>query len=335
MQTRLFRTSVAAAFLASFALAGSAMAQGRIVIASQADGGVTTAANAGIAKVLSDNTNYAVQVRNYASPEAFLPDLNDGTVDLSSHFSATAWLVYNKIASNLELKDLRLLRSAAAAAPLGFMVRADSGIESVADLKGKRVAGEYGAHPIMQRLAGGILKAYGVSWDDVDMVPVAVAAEGGEALVDGRVDGAWYSVFTPQTQEAHSKVGVKFLPVELDDAQLAQARKDIFPGIVRLQLPEKTPPWAASNLPVISYEYYVMVSSKTPDDVVQAIAEALWENSDAVREAHPVLRGFSNEAAVSLQPVLPYHPAAIEFYKGKGVWSEEADAANMAVDGAS
>ena len=36
-------------------------------------------------------------------------------------------------------------------------------------------------------------------------------------------------------------------------------------------------------------------------------------------------------AAVSVHPVIPYHPAAIEFYKSKGVWTAEAEKANAAV----
>lgn len=312
--------------------AGAALAQKKnvIVAAGESAGGVTNAAISGIAKVVTQKTSTSVRLRTYSGAEAWLPLVDSGKVQLGVHFAATAWLAYNQIDSKLKLRNLRLIRSSRAATPLGFMVRKDSGINSVKDLKGKRVAGGYGAHPIMRRLAGGIMAVHGVKWSDVKMVPVPAAGQGSRALLDGRVDAAWYAVFAPSTREVHSKIGVKFLPIPLSPAQMKQAREQIFPGILQVKVPAN-PPWAPRGTPLISYEIYVLASTRTSDKDVTTVLGALWDNAGMVQKVHPVLRGFKNAVAVSKRPVIPYHKAAIAFYKSKGTWTAQSDAANAKI----
>ena len=210
------------------------------------------------------------------------------------------------------------------------MVRKDSGIKSIADLRGKRVAGGYGAHPIMRRLAEGIMGAYGLDWSDVRMVPVTEAVQGANAIIDGRADAAWFAVFAPITREANTKVGVRFLPIEWNEERLKLARQKIFPGVMPLTM-RGGPPWAPKGTQLLAYEYYLMTGAHTDPAALHTVLEALWDHAKEVQKVHPVLRGFTNKAAVSMRPVIPYHPAAIAFYKEKGVWSADADAANMAV----
>ena len=138
-----------------------------------------------------------VRVRAYGGPEIWLPQLDEGKIDFGAHFAATAWLSYKKVDTKVQTPHLRLVRAGAATVPLGFMVRADSDIKSVADLKGRRVAGGYGSHPIMKRLSEGVLKAYGIEMSDVKVVPVPAALDGAKAIQDGRADAAWYAVFAP------------------------------------------------------------------------------------------------------------------------------------------
>ncbi len=323
----------AIAVVTSVALAGAddALAQKKVlVIGGASGGGVVGAATSGVAKVISQQTALKIRVRNYSTPEAWLPELDNSRLDLGTHFSATAYLSYNQIDTKLKLKNLRLLRSSAATTPLGFMVRKDSGINKINDLKGKRVGGGYAAHPIMRRLSGGMMKTYGIAWSDVRMVPLTEAVAGARALIDGRLDAAWFAVFAPITREAHARIGVRFLPIDWTPERLSFARQNIFPGVMPLTM-RGNPPWAPKGTKLLSQEFYVMASTKSDDASVRKVLETLWDHNDKVRKIHPVLRGFVNKAAVSKLPMIPYHRAAIAFYKEKGVWNAAADAANAAV----
>jgi TRAP-type uncharacterized transport system substrate-binding protein len=211
------------------------------------------------------------------------------------------------------------------------MVRKDSDIKSIADLKGKRVAGSFAIHPIMRRLSEGTMAAYGIGWKDVKMVPVTTAVDGANAFIDGRVDATWFAVLTPLTREANAKIGVRFLPFELSAERLKIAREKIFPGVMVIKNLANTP-WAPKGLEMVSYEYYVIGSTHTGAAAVTSVLQALWDHEAELQKVHAGMRGFTNKAAISLNPVIPYHPAAIAFYKSKGVWSEEADKANQMVN---
>jgi TRAP-type uncharacterized transport system substrate-binding protein len=57
----------------------------------------------------------------------------------------------------------------------------------------------------------------------------------------------------------------------------------------------------------------------------------MWESDQEMVKAHISMGGFTNAAAVTDRPVIPYHPAAIAFYKEKGVWTAAAQAAHDAL----
>ena len=272
-----------------------------------------------VAKIVTQNSDLNMRVRAYGGPEIWIPQLDQGKLDFGTHFASTIWLSYHKIDTNVESKNLRLVRAARATVPLGFMVRADSDIKSIADLKGRRVAGGYGAHPIMKRLSEGIMKAYGIEPSDVTIVPVPAAVDGANTIQDGRAEAAWYAVFAPKTRELNSKVKLRFLPIDFTPERLKIAREVIFPGVVPVQVPVNLP-FAPKGTTLLGYEIYVFASTHTGDDSVKKVLNAMWDHEAELTKVHANLRGFKNAAAISEVPVIPYHPAAIEFYKSKGVW---------------
>ena len=327
---RLGAAATAAAVLGTFA--GSAAAQTRTAVALATDSVASMANTIGsaVAKIVTQHSPVTVRVRAYGGPEIWLPQMNEGSIDLGSHFSATAWLSYNAIDTKVRLDKMRLLRSSAATLPLGFMVRKDSDIKSVADLKGRRVAGGYGSHPIMKRLSEGVLATYGISLSDVNVVPVPAALEGADALGEGRAEAAWYAVLAPKTRELDSKIGVRFLPIEFTPERLGKAREVIFPGVVGLKFMGNLP-FVARGIELLSYEFYLLGSTRTQDEVVRTVLGALWDHEEELIKIHASMIGFTNKAAVTAIPTIPYHPAAIAFNKSKGVWTPAAEAANNAL----
>lgn len=314
----------------AFAVAGfaaTATAQS-VSFGTDSIGGISNTVGNAVAKVVSQHSDLKVRVRAYGGPETWLPQLDEGKIHFGAHFAATVWLSYKKIDTKVQTPNLRLVRAGAATVPLGFMVRADSDIKTVAELKGRRVAGGYGAHPIMKRLSEGILKAYGIKMSDVKVVPVPAALDGAKALQDGRAEAAWYAVFAPAAREINSKIGVRFLPIDFTPERLKIAREAIFPGMVPVRVPVNLP-FAPKGTGLAGYEFYVIASTHTADANVTSMLESLWANEVELTKVHANLRGFKNAAAVSAVATIPYHKAAIAFYKSKGVWSKEAEAHNM------
>jgi TRAP-type uncharacterized transport system substrate-binding protein len=94
----------------------------------------------------------------------------------------------------------------------------------------------------------------------------------------------------------------------------------------------RTPPNPAIGLDdeatLITYDTHLVAHMSLDDKTATAILEAMWNKTDDLVKIHASLAGFTREAAVTDIPMLPYHPAAIAFYKTKGAWNETVAAAN-------
>lgn len=308
-------------------LPASAPLSQTLVYGTDRVGSIVNATGGSIGKLISQRSPLTVRVRAFAGPEAWIPDMDTGKIHFGSHFAASLFFAFNNIHSKLHTKNLRLIRSSRGASLLGFMVRKDSDIKTVMDLKGKRVTSGYGGQPVIRVMTESTLAAYGLSYGDVKKVPAVAVVGGVQAVVDDRADAAWGSPMMPQARQANAKVGIRFIPLnDLTDEQVATIRK-----VSRMPFlyPDKfkgNMPFFPRGTQLLTQEMYVATSSHVGDAAVRAATAALWENEAELRKGHRALGGFLNKASVSLLAQLPYHPAAIAFYKEKGVWPAAADA---------
>ena len=322
----LFAGASTAAFMVASAAAQT------IDLGTDQVGSVVNTTGTTLAKVISQNSPVTVRARAFAGPEAWMPEMDTGRIAIGVHLTASFYTAYNNFETKLHLKNLRVIRSSSGTAGLGFMTRADSDIKTVSDLKGKRVPGVYGGQPVIRVLVEATLKAYGLSYGALTTVPVINAVQGVAAVVDGRADASWASPSMPQIREAHAKVGVRFIPLAgISPAQEDEIRRNSFPSIYVERFGSAATPFLPPGTPLLTQEMYVGASTHTPDDVVKAVLKGLWDAEADLIKAHPVMRGFANRAAVTTRPVVPYHPAAIAFYKEKGVWTQTAEDAHLAL----
>ena len=185
-----------AALAASILVASEALAQ-TVVYGTDRVGSIVNATGGSIGKLISQRSTLTIRVRSFAGPEAWIPELDSGKLHFGSHFAASLYFAFNNINSKLHSKNLRLVRSSRGTSLLGFMVRKDSDIKSVKDLKGKRVTSGYGGQPVIRVMTESSMAAYGLSYDDVKKIPAVAVVGGVQALVDGRADAAWASPMMP------------------------------------------------------------------------------------------------------------------------------------------
>jgi TRAP transporter TAXI family solute receptor len=334
MQTRRTFLGCAALALTASMAAYSVSPAYADVLAMAADKPGTTfnAIASGAAKIMSENSDHNIVVRAYAGPAAWLPVMEQGEVHLGAVSANSAWQAFTGEGNVPEpAKDFRILRSGSGSLFLGFVVRADTDIQSVSDLKGKRVASDYGGHASISRSLDAALQVGHLTWDDVTAVPVVGANDGIEALEADRVDASWSSLGQPRTREADVKVGIRHLPFPETDEAVSIFREHIFPGAQIAVVPEGSAPGVVADTPMLTYDSYLVVHKDVSDETVHDLLEALWENTEELRNTHRGLSGFTQDAAVTDVPVVPYHPAAVEFYKEKDLWNEEVEQRQQAL----
>lgn len=321
-----------AAFGVAALIAGTAGAR-TLVMATDRAGTLYNATGSGIAKVLTAHTKHRVVVRAFGGPDAYMQALNNGEYDFTAISSNSAWFNYNgKTRSKKSARNLRILRSGAGALRLSFVVYADSDIKTFADLKGRRVTSDFGGHAAINPIVTGALATAGLTWDDVRKVPVTGALDSPRALGAGRVDAAWASLGMPVVREIHAKKKVRYLGLENTPRTLSMLRRMVFPGVRLTTVPTLKHLGVPAPTTLITSDSYLVTHKNEDPAIIKEVLEALWNNTKELRKAHFSLRGFTNKSAATDLPVLPYHPAAIAFYREKGVWTKEIDEANAKVE---
>jgi len=205
-----------------------------------------------------------------------------------------------------------------------MIVRKDSPIKTVHDVKGKRVTGEYPANiAIWYHLYAGLASA-NLTWDDVKIVPVPALNEGVDAVVQGRADVTNHSIGAAKVKEADAAVGIRFL--SLDCSKLGEERiKKAIPGYYLSTVKGGSSSGILEDICAYTYDIYLVGHAKLPDAVVRSVLQAVWVNIDKLPQFHPGFVEWTKARAVDPEVTIPYHPAAARYYKDAGVWSAKMD----------
>ncbi|MCS7240622.1 MAG: TAXI family TRAP transporter solute-binding subunit [Candidatus Bipolaricaulota bacterium] len=197
----------------------------------------------------------------------------------------------------------------------------ETGIKTIADLKGKRVAvGAPGSGT--EANARQILELYGF-YDPVakrytDITPEFLAfAPAAAALKDGKVDAAFLTAGIPTAAviELAATHNVVLLPVEQDKAEALMAR---WPFYTRLTIPMRTYKTLEEDVPTVSVMAMLVASVDVDAELVYQMLQALFlpESLKLLCATH--VRGCDIQRERALEGMsIPLHPGAERFYKGE------------------
>jgi hypothetical protein len=214
-------------------------------------------------------------------------------------------------------KPLSSLRAVASLYSEKFqiVVRADSGIYSVADLRGRKISvDERGSGT--QATMKIVLSQYGMSLQDLDplyLKPVYVRGK----IAKGELQGFVMMAGVPMeavTDLMH--VGLHLVPIEPKAADAIYAKHPyLHPGEI--------PAGSYPGLPAIStLEVYALliVNASTPKAVVHALTKSIFSDTTLklLREGHPQGKSITLKTALNGLSI-PLHPGAEKFYREIGL----------------
>ncbi len=222
-------------------------------------------------------------------------------------------------------KPLDKLKLAATVFPfkVGVLVRDDSDIKTVADLKGKRFPTGWQGFPQGVALSNGILATAGLSLADTDGVPTVNLLRAADDFKAGRLDATVFAVGAPKMAEIDASVKIRFL--SLDDSDQAKAAmaaiRPEYTVAPQTPLPHLNGVIGETNL--MQYAMTVAASSDVDEETVYKVVKAIHENKDALVAAHPSFNAMNPDNISVFQPDVKYHPGAIRYYKEIGIWKGE------------
>lgn len=192
-----------------------------------------------------------------------------------------------------------------------FVTLDSTGIKSIQDLKGKKVAvGAVGSGA--EANARQILAAYGITYDDIQVQYLSFA-EGASALKDGNVDAAFLTAGYPTAavQDISSQNKIRLLPVEAAQADALIAK---YPFYTKTTIPKGTYAGFDEDVPTVSVMAMLVAGSSVDDDMGYSIAKALFTNLDRLSAAHSVGKLISKENAQKGMS-LPMNAGAEKYFK--------------------
>jgi hypothetical protein len=281
----------------------------------------TYSAGAAIAKVASDN-GLALRIQPYGGTSAYVPAINAKEIEfglaneLETNYAVTGRVIYK----DKPQPDVRVV---AILTPLYsvLFVRKDSPIKTIADLKGKRVPSDFISQRVLDVLVQGTLANGGLTYNDVQKVPVPNVVGGANEFAEGKADTFMFALGSGAVAETDAKVGgVRVLPIDPSPEAMARMRKFIPVAYATKLEPAKGRVGILEPTMVYAYDYLVLASAKTPDDAVYKLVKIMHDRKDQLAAGFAPLREFQPDRMAKDMGPVQFHPGAIKYYKEINAW---------------
>ncbi|MBC9073323.1 TAXI family TRAP transporter solute-binding subunit [Thauera sp. CAU 1555] len=195
-----------------------------------------------------------------------------------------------------------------------IVASADSGITSLADLKGKRVS--VGAPRSGTELnARAIFKGAGMSYDDLGKVEYLPFGESVELMKNRQLDATLQSagLGVASIRDLANAIKIVVIPVPAEVvAKIGDA------AYQPATIPANTYEGQGTDVQTAGIRNILVTHAGVPDDVVYGMTKSMFENLDQLVAAHAAAKAIKAEGAADNLP-LPLHPGAERYYREAGL----------------
>jgi hypothetical protein len=201
--------------------------------------------------------------------------------------------------------------------PFTVVARADSGIETFDDLKGKRV--NIGNPGSGQRATMEVLmEAKSWTMDDFALASELKSAEQSQALADNKVDAIVFTVGHPNgsIQEATTTTDARLVPVSGAEVD---ALVEENPYYSKATIPGGMYRGNDEDVETFGVRATFVSSAEVPEEVVYAVTKAVFENFEDFKKLHPAFATLEKEEMTSAALSAPLHPGAEKYFKEAGL----------------
>jgi hypothetical protein len=201
--------------------------------------------------------------------------------------------------------------------PFNVLARADSGIATFDDLKGKRV--NIGNPGSGQRATMEVLMtAKGWTADDFALASELKSAEQSQALADNNVDAIVFTVGHPNgsIQEATTTTDAKLIPVAGPEVDALVAENPYYSKAV---IPGGMYPGNPDDVETFGVRATFVTRADVSDEAVYQVVKAVFENFEDFKKLHPAFALLDKEEIVTGGLSAPLHPGAERYFKEAGL----------------
>ncbi len=282
-------------------------------------GGVYIVYGAGLADMLSKRMKVAASAQTTPASVDNMKLIRDGKADLAFTLADTAYDAINgknRFAppeGKVDAKTIAVMYSNY----MHLVAKASAGINTVADLKGKRVSiGAAGSGT--ETKAVRILEAYGMN-ATTDIQPQRLAAQdSADALRDSKIDAFFFDGGLPTSAVTDIANSTAVKLIDQTDA-IAKMNAKYGNFYFAAKIPKGTYKGNDTDIVTAGVANLLVVPASFDAAFVKAILTAMFDNQPDLVLVHPEAKNLKLDTATQGSPI-DFHPGAIDFYKAKGVW---------------
>jgi hypothetical protein len=306
----------AGAFVGSVA---AAQAQS-VSIVSTPSGSFTNSAGAALAKVVSETTKVHAILQAQAQQGMIPVDAGTAEFGMGNSFDTT---FYAEGKGEYEGQGPHNnLRHVASLLPyqVALFVRADSGIKSIADLKGKRVSGGFNAQKTIGRIIAAHLANAGLSYKDVKQVLTPNVSRAAEDFTAGKTDVMFFALGAAAVKQAAATVGgLRVLAID-DSSDAVKRMQQVLPGSYEMEVkPSPALDGILKPTHVVAFDMVLSTNVGVAENVVYEVTKAIHENQPALAGTFPPFSLFKPENMAKKVLDVPFHPGALKYYSEIGI----------------
>ena len=267
-----------------------------------------------VGQALSEATDIAFDVQSTGASKANIGLVADGEVDMAIVQNDVMDYAYN--GTDLfagEKTDAFSSMAACYAEVCQIIADPSAGIESVADLEGKRVSvGDAGSG--VEFNASQILGAYGITFDEIQKQNLSFG-DSANAMKDGKIDAFFCTAGAPTTAIMELAATNDIAILSVDGAEAEKLIAD-YPFYTSYDIPADT--YGLENdATTVAVKATFIVSNDLSEDVVYELTKALFENKEAIATGHA--KGAELDTTYAVEGVsVPFHPGAEKYFKEIG-----------------
>jgi TRAP transporter TAXI family solute receptor len=248
-----------------------------------------------------------------------LNTIRAGELDMGVAQSDWQFHAYNGTSKFKEAGPNKDLRAVFSLHPEPFTVvaRADSGVKTFADLKGKRVnignpgSGQRGTMEV-------VMEALGWKMSDFALASELKSAEQSKALCDNKIDAIVFTVGHPSgsIKEATTACDAILIPVTGPEIDKLMADNEYYRSATVTGGTYRGTP---DDVQTFGVGATFVSSSKVSSDVIYQVVKSVFDNFEDFQKLHPAFAELKKEEMIKDGLSAPLHDGAIKYFKEAGL----------------
>jgi uncharacterized protein len=293
-----------------------------ITVGSNPAGSVYFLLASAFAKLFQEQLHIRSTAQPHAGSSVYLPLMDKGEITLGLNSSLDSGLAFNgKLPYEHAMKHVRAI-ARVWILPYAYMAKQNSGIKTVADLKGKTVVVKFKTNVSLAQANTVILSTAGLGLNDIKPVDSGGVVAGINMVVEGRADAATVALSMPAMRKADATVPGGLRILGLGSKASDQFMSEGMTGLRTMHVePSKRWPFVRQPTTIAAFDTYLNAGTTVDDATAYAMAKAMYDNWKQMQKDYAPLRNTAQSVLAPADNPLPYHPGAVKFWKEAGIWT--------------